>query len=85
LFENKVIAIASFILIILSSMTVVVTFRHLYYRDKKDIVLAVFSHLYCKDRNGHPYSSKVTAIILWVVGVTSLLFALLNAYIFLLN
>lgn len=66
-------------------MTVVVTFRHLYYRDKKDIVLAVFSHLYCKDRNGHPYSSKVTAIILWVVGVTSLLFALLNAYIFLLN
>ena len=66
-------------------MTVVVTFRHLYYRDKKDIVLAVFSHLYCKDRNGHPYSSKVTAIILWVVGVTLLLFALFNVYIFLLN
>ena len=85
MFENKVIAIASFILIILSSMTVVVTFRHLYYRDKKDIVLAVFSHLYCKDRNGHPYSSKVTAIILWVVGVASVLFGSLNMYIFVLN
>lgn len=85
MFENMVIAIASFILIILSSMTVVVTFRHLYYRDKKDIVLAVFSHLYCKDRNGHPYSSKVTAIILWVVGVASVLFGSLNMYIFVLN
>lgn len=67
MFENKVIAIG-LVLIVLSVLVAVATFRH----------------LYNVERNGHPYSSKVTAIM-WVIGVASTLFGCLNMYIFVLN
>ena len=67
MFENKVIIIG-LVLIVLSVLVAVATFRH----------------LYNVERNGHPYSSKVTAIM-WVIGIASTLFGCLNMYIFVLN